>query len=230
MEELTQLLDYLATNPDMKLTFFTRNMLLGIHNDASFMRFTKAKIRYAGYLYLGNAVKTKDRCQTPNGPIHIACKGFKYEVGSSSEAELGVLYHNGQHGSYIWMILEELGYPQPPTPMMTDNQAAKLIANDIGKQKRYRAINMRFYWIKDRVKMGQFKIFWRPGEENYGDYWTKHHLPDHHREIRPRALNSKKISYAKQSQGHTRGCVDPIRMSVRRTYAQTLIGHSCPFA
>ena len=35
------------------------------------------------------------------------------------------------------------------------------------------AIDMRFYWIKDRVKMGHFHVFWRPGTENIADYWTK---------------------------------------------------------
>ena len=121
---------------------------------------------------------------------------------------------------------QKLEYPQTPTPMMTDNQASNLIENDIGKQRRSWAINMRFYWIKDRVKMGQFKIFWRLGEENYGDHCTKHHPPAHHREMIPRALRSKKVSFANQSQGHTWGCVDTSRTSVCCTYAKTLIDHS----
>ena len=73
----------------------------------------------------------------------------------------------------------------------TDNLAANNIANDIGKQKRSRAIDMRFYWIQDRIKMGHFHVFWRPGSENLADYWTKHHPTAHHREMRPIILNSK---------------------------------------
>ena len=69
--------------------------------------------------------------------------------------------------------------------MVTDNLAANNIANDIGKQKRSKAIDMRFYWVKDRVKQGQFHIFWMPGDTNLADYWTKHHPPAHHRAMRP---------------------------------------------
>ena len=73
-------------------------------------------------------------------------------VASSFEAELGGLFHNGQDGAYIRTILEEMGHPQPATRMVTDNLAANNIANDIGKQKRSKAIDMRFYWIQDRIK------------------------------------------------------------------------------
>jgi hypothetical protein len=45
------------------------------------------------------------------------------------------------------------------------------------KQKRTEAMDMRFYWIKDRVKQGQFN-------QNLADYFTKHHSPAHHKRIR----------------------------------------------
>jgi len=40
--------------------------------------------------------------------------------------------------------LEELGHKQPPTPIVTDNLTAKGIANDDIRQKRSKAIDMRF--------------------------------------------------------------------------------------
>jgi hypothetical protein len=45
-------------------------------------------------------------------------------------------------------------------------------------------MDMRFYWINDRVKQGQFKIYWGPGYQNLADYFTKHHSPAHHTRIR----------------------------------------------
>ena len=104
--------------------------------------------------------------------------------------------------------------------MVTDNLAANNIANDIGKQKRSRAIDMRFYWIQDRIKMGHFHVFWRPGTENLADCWTKHHPTAHHREMRPVILNSKPevkfsegtnwqvVSGSSSGSLHPRGCVD----------------------
>jgi hypothetical protein len=51
-------------------------------------------------------------------------------------------------------------------------------------QKRTKAMDMSFYWIKDRVKQGQFQIYWGPGYQNLADYFTKHHSPAHQKRIR----------------------------------------------
>ena len=115
---------------------------------------------------------------------------FVFSKRQSFEAELGGLFHNGQDGAYIRQILEEMGHPQPATRMVTDNLAANNIANDIGKQRRSKAIDMRFYWIQDRIKQGQFHVFWMPGDTNLADYWTKHHPPGHHRAMRPIIFNN----------------------------------------
>ena len=41
-------------------------------------------------------------------------------------------------------------------------------------------MDMQFYFIQDRIEQGQFRVFWRPGPENLGDYNSKHHSPEHH--------------------------------------------------
>ena len=48
------------------------------------------------------------------------------------------------------------------------------------KQKRIKGIDMRFYWVRDRVNQNQFMIYWRPGANNVGDYVYKHHSPAHY--------------------------------------------------
>ena len=78
-----------------------------------------------------------------------------------------------------------MGHPQPPTPMNTDNQTATGILNGTIKQKRSKAIDMRFYWLKDRAEQGQFDIKWVPGKYNLADYFTKHHPGSRHRKVRP---------------------------------------------
>ena len=77
-----------------------------------------------------------------------------------------------------------MGHPQAPTTLVTDNSTAAGIANDTVKQRRSKAMDMRYYWIRDRVRQGQFQVKWHPGETNLADYPTKHHPPSHHREIR----------------------------------------------
>jgi hypothetical protein len=71
--------------------------------------------------------------------------------------------------------------------METDNTTAIGYSNGTIKQKRTKAMDMCFYWIKDRVKLGQFNVYWGPGYQNLADYFTKHHSPAHHK------IQSKRI-------------------------------------
>jgi hypothetical protein len=66
----------------------------------------------------------------------------------------------------------------------TDNTTATGYSNGTIKQKRTKAMDMHFYWIKDRVKQGQFNMYWGPGYQNLADYFTKHHSPAHHKRMR----------------------------------------------
>jgi hypothetical protein len=43
---------------------------------------------------------------------------------------------------------------------------------------------MRYHWLTDRIRQKQFDIYWRPGRENLGDYHTKHHSAQHHKDMR----------------------------------------------
>ena len=52
-------------------------------------------------------------------------------------------------------------------------------------------MDMRFYWVRDRVKQGQFIVYWKKGSENDADYFTKHHPPAHHRLKRSRYLHER---------------------------------------
>ena len=71
----------------------------------------------------------------------------------------------------------------------TDNNAASGIMNGTIKQQRSKAIDMRFCWLKDRAEQGQFKTCWAPGDENWADYFAKHHSPTQHQVLRPAYLN-----------------------------------------
>ena len=83
------------------------------------------------------------------------------------------------------VTLSEMGHPQPPTPMEVDNETAIGFLKSTMKQKRSKAIDMRFYWVRDRVNQNQFMIYCRPGANNVGDYVSKHHPPAHHQTMRP---------------------------------------------
>jgi hypothetical protein len=48
---------------------------------------------------------------------------------------------------------------------------------------------MHFYWIRNRVRQGQFVIYWKKGSLNGLNYFTKHHVTAHHQAIRSSYLH-----------------------------------------
>jgi hypothetical protein len=197
MKAITQLLNYCATHPDATVRFIASDMVLHIESDASYLSESKARSRAAGYHFL--SAKPKDPTKPPqpndspppaNGAINVLCQIMREVLSSAAEAELAACFHNGKEVCPIRITLDELGHPQPPTPIQTDNSTAAGIANDTVKQKRSKAIDMRFYWIRDRVRQNQFHIHWKKGILNRADYFSKHHPASHHRDIRSAYLHT----------------------------------------
>ena len=83
-----------------------------------------------------------------------------------------------------------MGHPQPPPPVAMYNTSANSIIN--GTNKKSRAIDMIFYWVRDRIRQNNFHIFWEEGKKNLADYVTKHHRICHHRTMRPIHLTATK--------------------------------------
>ena len=78
------------------------------------------------------------------------------------------------------MVLTEMGYAQPPTPAVTDSASGGGFVNDKICQQLSRYIYMQFYWVRYRVRQGQFLVYWMAREQNLADYLTKHHPTSHH--------------------------------------------------
>jgi hypothetical protein len=99
-------------------------------------------------------------------------------MASAAKSEVGAL---DQETIPLRYALEELGHPQPPTPMQTNNSTTAGYSNNTIKQKRSKAMDMRFSWLQCRKRQRQFIIYWQPpGSENLGDYHTKRHSASHH--------------------------------------------------
>jgi len=198
MDKVVKLLNYLATHPDASVRFVASDMVLWTDSDASYLTAPKARSRAGGYHFLsskppnGRAPTNDDPPPPDNGAVLVLCKIMREVLSSAAEAESGGLFLNGKEAVPIRITLEELGHEQPPTPLQTDNNTASGIANDDVKQKRSKAMDMRFYWVRDRVRQGQFHVFWRRGVHSRADYFTKHFPPSYHREIRPKYLHEPK--------------------------------------
>ena len=172
-------------------------MILIINADTSYHSEPHARSRAAGYFYLGNNNQPPTQPTKPNGAIHVICPIMRNVMSSAAKAEVGAAFECGKEGCPIRTTLEELGHPQPATPLQTDNKCAEGIINGTTKQKRSKAIDMRFYWLADRVSQGQYNVYWAPGDTNLADYFSKHHPPAHHQKMRPVYLHTPAPSNAR---------------------------------
>jgi hypothetical protein len=213
-DEVLWLLNYATSNPEAVIRYKASDMVLHIHSDASYLSEPKARSRAGGHYFLSDLSTCPTRPPTttpkPNGPIFSLSRILRPVMGSVAKAEIGSSYTNGQEAIPIRTTLEEMGHPQPPTPMQVDNSTAEGFANDTIKQKRSKAIDMRFYWIKDRTRQGQFLVYWRPGSTNVGDYHTKHHSASHHRQMRKVFLHTSTQLAQNVITLLLRGCVKSI--------------------
>jgi hypothetical protein len=210
-DEVLWLLNYADSNPNAIIQYSASDMVLHIHSDGSYLSEPKSRSRAGGHFFLSDlSPSPAEQPKTPpkpNGPIYSLSKIIRNVMGSAAEAEIASSYTNGQEAIPIRTTLEEMGHPQPPTPMQVDNSTAEGFANETIKQKRSKAIDMRFYWIQDRTRQGQFLVYWRPGTANLADYHTKHHSAAHHRLMRPNFLHSTELLAHHVIQLLLRGCV-----------------------
>jgi hypothetical protein len=144
-------------------------MLLRIDADASFHSEPEARSRAGGHFTLGRASDP----DFVNGPVECVAKTIPTVVASSAEAEYAAIFLMGQIGVGIRNTLSDIGYTQPPTIITTDNSVAKGIATMSCKQKRSKAVDLRYHWIRDKVSQGVFDVVWHSGASSIADFLTK---------------------------------------------------------
>lgn len=181
LPDVDRLLAYAAAYPNNELVFAACDMILFIQSDASYLSRANARSVVGGIFYLGNA----ERPTNINGAVNAISNIIDVVVASAAEAEYAGAFINAQKGEWLRTVLAALGYPQPPTLLLCDNECAVGIANDTVKIKRSKSMDMRFHWLRDRIRQGHFIMQWRKGANNLADFFTKP-LPVHqHQALMP---------------------------------------------
>ena len=185
-DKVDWLFDYALTHPTATIKYHASDMILHVESDAAYLVLPKARSRYAGFFHLADHPPDPPALPNPtiNGAVNVDCKAIRNVVGSAAEAETAGLYFNAQRTIPIRIALEEMGHPQPPTPIKTDNATALGYVYDNIKQKRSKSFDMKYHWLRDREQQKQFRFYWDKGSNNNADYFTKHHPPAVHREKR----------------------------------------------
>jgi hypothetical protein len=124
-------------------------MILHIHSDASYLSVSNASSRLGGLFFCSKKSPQEDNL---NGSILNVASVIKYVVAFTAESEVGACFQNAQSGAPLRVTLAELGHIQPQIPLRTDNSTAFGILNKSIKQKRSKAMDMRYHWLTDRVR------------------------------------------------------------------------------
>ncbi len=134
-------LDYMASQDETVLTYKASNMVLTIHSNASYLSKPKACSRVGGHMFMAG----RDDIPANNGAILNISQIIRAVMSSAMEAELGALFINAKTAHSMRHTLEELGHPQPLTPMQTDNKTTHdLLTNKI-MPKALKAMDMCFH-------------------------------------------------------------------------------------
>jgi len=123
------LLNYVATHPEGIIKFFASDMVLYNHTDASYLSEANARSRAAGVFWLSSHPDKLHGLTTPlNGALHVLTGIMRNVLSLATEAETGSAFITAQTAVPLRQTLHEMGWPQPPTVITTDNSAGKFIA------------------------------------------------------------------------------------------------------
>lgn len=178
---VSQLLDYVATYPADGITYRASAMVLCAHSDAGFANESKSRSRAGCHIFLS---EDESRPRWNGGVLTIASI-MKNVLTSAAEAELSAIFECAKAMVPIRQALIEMGWPQGKSPIQTDNSTANGVVNKTIVPKKLKSMDLRLHWLRCREAQGQFRFYWAPGVENWGDYYTKHHPPIHHLAQRP---------------------------------------------
>ena len=151
---INNFLDYAATHPDAKVTYPKSDMHLWVHIYAFYLTGPKEKSRAGGYHYFSNKPKFPIQSEYPplkySHPVLVLSKVIGAIITSTQEYETVGNYINSKDSLPIRLTAIEMGHPRGLTPLQFNNKCAHVILTRLLKQKRYKGMDMRFYWLCDR--------------------------------------------------------------------------------
>ena len=109
------------------------------------------------------------------GTLSNISRKQKMNTRSSTETELVSVYDVMPTILWTRLFLHDQGYGSTGTVINQDNQSAILLENygKFSSTKRTKHIDIRYFYITDKVKKGEAKIVYCPTDDMIADYFTK---------------------------------------------------------
>jgi len=163
-KKLGRVMRYLRATMDMPLTLEANSAnLIKWWGDASYAVHPDMRSHTGGGMTLGRGI------------IYATSTRQKLNTKSSTEAELvGV---NDIMPQVLWTryFLEAQGFDISDSIVFQDNQSAILLEKNgrASSSKRTRHINIRYFFVKDRIDAGEVRIEYCPTQHMLADFFTK---------------------------------------------------------
>ena len=109
-----------------------------------------------------------------SGAVH--CRSTKQSIvtKSSTEAELVGLSDSANQAIHIRRFLKAQGYTMGAITIFQDNQSCMaLIERGRSGAERTRHIDIRYFWVKERIDRGEVKVEYLRSEDMYANVLTK---------------------------------------------------------
>ena len=226
-KKLTRVMKYLRGTVSMPLTLESSNMnVVKWWVDASFAVHPDMKSHTGGAMSLGKGV------------VYGTSTRQKINTTSSTEAETVGIHEVLPQILWTRYFLEAQGYGTEESIIYQDNQSAILLAkNGRGSSsKRTRHINIRYFFVADRIASKEVKVEYCPTGEMIADYFTKPLQGSLFKKFRDFIMNGDpSMSTHHEDRRSVLGCrsedqdpeqtEDPERPGIQTEQAWTIVGH-----
>ena len=135
------LLDYVATYPNDGIVYQASNMILCAHADAGYLNESRSRSRAGAHIYHSE----DEPYQRYNKAILSIAQIIKFVMASASEAELAALFITAREMIPQRQTLIGMGWPQPKSPIQTDNSTAAGVTNKTIVPRRSKMMDMRIW-------------------------------------------------------------------------------------
>jgi hypothetical protein len=151
-------------------------MVLCAHSDAGFLNETNSHSRAGAHIFLSE----KEPFPRFNGAVLSIAQIIKFVMALAAKSELAAFFIVAREMIPHRQTLISMGWPQPKSPIQTDNLTAAGVTNKMIVPCRAKMMDMHFWWLRSRVSQDQFRYYWDPGSKTWAEYHTQHHSGIYH--------------------------------------------------
>jgi hypothetical protein len=147
------LLDYVATYLSDSIIYQASGMILCAHSDAEFLNETNFHSCTGAHIFLSeNKLFLRF-----NGAVLSIAQIINFVMASAAESELAVLFVTAREMISHRQTLIYMGWPQPKSPIQTDNSTTAGVTNTTIVPPRAKMKDMHFWWLCCCTSQDQFR-------------------------------------------------------------------------